>query len=177
MRRLAQALIAMAAFCGLGSAWAQEGTYAGVSYASIHYTQDGFPSADPNAVAFKLGWRANRFAAVEARAGFGVGDDTVTYLGNPVDVAITHYFGVYAKGILPLADWFSVYGVLGVIGGRVTADGFGYRVDSSDTSVSYGAGIDFALGRHWGMTFEWAELFKDTGFKVQGTSFGVTYRY
>ena len=177
MRWLARGLVATAAACGLGSAWAQEGTYAGVSYASIHYTQDGFPSADPNAVAFKLGWRANRFAAVEARAGFGVGDDTVTYLGSPVDVSIDHYFGVYGKGILPFSDWFSVYGLLGVVGGRVTADGFGYRANSSDTGVSYGAGLDLGLGRHWGLNFEWAQLFKDTGFKVQGTSFGVTYRY
>jgi len=177
MRRLGQALVAMAAFCALGSAWAQEGTYAGVSYASVRYTQDGFPSADPDAVAFKLGWRANRFAAVEARAGFGVGDDTVTYLGTPVAVSIDSYFGIYGKGILPFSDWFSVYALLGVGGGRVTANGFGYQQTKSKTGVSYGAGIDLGLGRHWGLSFEWTELLKDSGFKAQGTSFGVTYRY
>jgi len=177
MMRLARALVGIAACAVLGTGWAQEGSYGGASFASVHYTKDGFPSADPSAVAFKLGWRLNRFLAVEARAGFGVGDDTVTYLGTPVDVSISHYFGVYGKGILPLSKWFEVYGVVGVIGGRVIADGFGYRAESSDTGASYGAGFDIALGRHWGLTFEWAELFKDQDFKVQASSFGVTYRY
>jgi len=177
MKPLARALIGVAACGALGTGWAQEGTYAGVSFASVHYTKDGFPSADPSAVAFKLGWRLHRYLAVEARAGFGVGDDSVTYLGTPVDVSISHYFGVYGKGILPLSEGFAVYGLLGVIGGRVTADGFGYRADSADTGASYGAGFDIGLGRRWGLTFEWAELFKDQDFKVQSTSFGVTYRY
>jgi outer membrane immunogenic protein len=177
MKWLVRALVGIAACGALGTGWAQEGTYAGVSFASIHYTQDGFPSADPAAVAFKLGRRLDRFLAVEARAGFGVGDDTVTYLGSPVDVSIDYYFGLYAKGILPLGEAFSVYGVLGVVGGRVIADGFGYRAARSDTGFSYGAGVDLALGRSWGLNFEWAELFKDSDFKVQGTSFGVTYRY
>ncbi|HEX5094158.1 MAG TPA: porin family protein [Burkholderiales bacterium] len=177
MKWLLRSLAGIAACGALATGWAQEGTYAGVSYASVHYTQDGFPSADPSAAAFKLGRRLNPFLAIEARAGFGVGDDTVTYLGSPVDVSIDHYFGLYAKGILPLGDAFSVYGVAGVVGGRVIADGFGYRATRSDTGLSYGAGIDIALGRRWGLNFEWAELFKDSDFKVQGTSFGMTYRY
>jgi len=177
MRALARAIAAMAACGCAGSALAQEGSYSGLSFVSVSYREDGFPSADPQAVAFKLGLGINRYLAVEARAGFGVGEDTVTYLGAPVEVKIDQYFGVYGKGILPLMEDFSVYGLLGVIGGKVTATGFGYQASQSDTDVSFGAGLDLVLSKHIALNFEWAELFKDTGYKVRAASFGLVYKH
>ena len=168
---------ALAALCSLGSAAAQEGGYSGVSYVWGSYQEDGFPSADPQALAFRLGWQLHRNIAVEARAGFGVGDDTVTFRGAPVEVKLDHYFGVYGKGIAPLSEGFAVYGLVGLVGGKATATGFGYSASSSDTGLSLGVGFDLALGRHWALSLEWTELFKDADFTVRATSFGMLYRH
>lgn len=177
MRRLAAGILMLAA-CGVaGTALAQEGAYAGMNIVSIGYSKDNFPSADPTAVVFKLGRTLHPNLAVEARAGFGVGKDTVTYLGTPVDVELDHYFGVYGKAILPIAEGLAVYGLLGLIGAKVTAKGFGYSSSNSDTSASFGIGADLPLGRHWALSLEWAELFKESDAKVEAASLGLTYRY
>lgn len=174
MRSLAGAVV-MA--CCAGAASAQEGVYAGVSYGSVTYREDGFPTAEPAALAFRLGRDIHRNFGFEARAGFGVGDDTVSHLGVPVTVKVDRYFGVYGKGILPLADSFSVYGLLGVIAGKVTAQGFGYSASRSDTELSFGLGINLAVSRHNAITFEWAQLFSDSGYEVETASIGFVYTY
>ena len=170
------AAVVMMAWCA-GPAWAQEGTYAGVGYGSVAYEKDGFPTAEPAVLAFRLGRQIHRHLAFEARAGFGVGDDTVAYPGVPVTVKIDHYFGLYAKGILPLAESLSAYGLLGVMAGKVTAKGFGYIESRSDTEVSFGLGIDLAVSRHSAITFEWVELFSGSDYKVESASIGFAYRY
>ena len=178
MRSFAAAVLAMAAWWCAGSASAQQGTYFGLGYGSVSYDrEDAFPTAAPAVLAFKLGREINRNLAFEARAGFGVGDDTVSVLGVPVDVRIDHYFGLYGKGTLPLSESFSVYGLIGVIAGKVTARGFGYSASSSDTALSYGLGIDLGVSRHAGLTFEWVELFEGTGYQVEAASLGFVYRY
>jgi hypothetical protein len=177
MKSLATAVLALAALCCAAPGLAQDGIYAGVSYGLVTYKEDGLPSVRPQALAFKAGRDLHPNIAVEVRAGFGVGDDTVSIAGTPVDFEIDHYAGVYAKGILPLAEAFSVYGLLGVVAGKVTARGFGYSASSSDTSVSFGLGIDLAFSRHSVVNFEWAELFHGPDYKVEAASLGYTYKY
>jgi opacity protein-like surface antigen len=177
MRSLVLAAVTLAALCGARAALAQEGGYSGLSYVWVSYERDGFPSADPQALAFRLGARIHRHLALEARAGFGVGEDTVSFQGVPVEVRIDHYFGVYGKAIAPLSASFSVYGLAGLVGGKVTAKGLGYSASSSDTGLSLGVGVDLSLGRRLALSFEWAELFKDADFKVEATSVGFLYRH
>lgn len=177
MRSFAAALLAMAAGWCAGAASAQEGTYFGLGYGSVSYQEDGLPTAEPAVLAFRLGRQLHANWALEARAGFGVGDDTVSVLGVPVDVRIDHYFGLYGKGILPLAESFSVYGLIGVIAGKASARGFGYSASRSDTALSYGLGIDLAVSRHAGLTFEWVQLFEGTGYQVEAATLGFVYRY
>jgi len=177
MRSSAGAIVTMAALCCMGPALAQEGTYSGVSFVSVSYEEDGFPSTDPQAIAFKLGKKFHRNLALEARAGFGVGEDTVAFQGVPVEVRIDHYFGIYGKGIAPLSDSISAYGLVGLIAGKVTARGFGYSASSSDTDWSFGLGLDLAVGRRLAIGFEWARLFEGTDFKVEAASLGLVFKH
>ena len=177
MKPFAAAVLAMVAWCCAGLALAQDGIYAGASFGSLSYKEDGLPTVRPQALAFKAGRDLHRNIAVEVRAGFGVGDDTVSIAGTPVEFTLDHYFGVYGKGILPLTEDFLVYGVLGVAAGKVTAQGFGYSASRSDTAVSFGLGIDLALSRHHVLNFEWAELFDGSDYKVEAASLGYTYKY
>lgn len=177
MKSFTTAVLALAAFCCASAAPAQDGTYVGVSYGLVTYQEDGLPTVRPQFLAFKAGRDLHPNIAVEVRAGFGVGDDTVNVAGTPVDFKIDHYAGVFGKGILPLADAFSVYGLVGLVAGKVTARGFGYSASSSDTSFSVGLGIDLAFSRHSVVNVEWSELFQGTGYKVEAASLGYTYMY
>jgi len=177
MRSFAGAVVTLAALCCAGPALAQVGTYSGLSFVSVNYEEDGFPSADPQAVAFKLGANLHRNLAVEARAGFGVGEDTVTFQGVPVEVRIDHYFGVYGKAIAPLTDSFSAYGLVGLVAGKVTARGFGYSASSSDTDWSFGLGFDLTMSKSVALSLEWARLFEGTDFKVEAASVGFIFKH
>jgi hypothetical protein len=177
MKSFAAAALALAALCCAGPARAQDGIYAGVSFGSLSYKQDGLPTVRPQALAFKAGRELHRNIAVEVRAGFGVGDDTVSIAGTPVEFTLDHYLGAYAKGILPLSEDFAFYGVLGVAAGKVTARGSGYSASRSDTAISAGLGIDLAFSRYHVLNLEWAQLFDGSDYKVEAASLGYTYRY
>jgi hypothetical protein len=177
MKSFATAILAIAALCCAGPALAQDGIYSGVSFGSLSYDQDGLPTVKLQALAFKAGRELTRNFAVEVRAGFGVGDDTVSIAGTPVEFTLDHYFGVYGKGILPVSEYFAFYGVLGVAAGKVTAQGFGYSASSSDTAVSFGLGFDLAFSQHHVLYFEWAELFYGSDYEVDAASLGYVYRY
>ena len=172
------ALLLLAAALFASPALAQDsGTYAGVSYVWANYSADGFPHASPSALSFRIGKELTRNLAVEARAGFNVGSDTVTYQGQPVDVELVKAFSVYAKAILPVSEGFAVYALAGVVGGRLSATGPGSKVSQSNSGVSLGAGLDLALDKHWGLALEWAQLFSGADYQVDAASFGLTYRY
>lgn len=177
MKSFAASVLALAVLCCAGLARAQDDIYVGVSYGLVTYQQDGLPSVRPQSLAFKAGRELHPNLAVEVRAGFGVGDDTVSVAGTPVDFQIDHFAGVYGKGILPLAEAFSIYGLVGLVAGKVTARGFGYSASSSDTSFSLGLGIDLAFSRHSVLNVEWSELFQGTGYTVEAASLGYTYKY
>lgn len=178
MKSFATAILTLAAFCCAAPALAQDGLYyVGVNYAGATYKQEGVPNVHPSALAFKAGRELHRNLAVEVRAGFGVGHDTVTYLGMPVDFRLDHFFGFYGRGVLPLSEYSSVYGLIGLVGGRVTARGAGTSASSSDTGVSLGLGFELGINRHSAVNFEWAELFEGTDYKIEAASLGYTYRY
>lgn len=178
MKSFATAVLTLAALCCTAPALAQDGLYyVGVNYVGATYKEEGFPNVHPSALAFKAGRELHRNLAVEVRAGFGVGHDTVTHMGVPIDVRLDHFFGFYGRGILPLSESSSVYGLIGVVGGRVTARGAGYSVSSSDTGISLGLGLELGIDKHSALSFEWAELFEATDYKVEAASLGYTYRY
>jgi hypothetical protein len=144
----------------------QQRTYIGGNLVWADYSASGSASASPTALAGRLGREFSRHLAVEGRVGLGIDDDA--------GVDLDYFFGVYGRGILPLADIFSIYGLLGFTAGKVSAPG---RGSDSDTDISYGFGADLAIGRNLAVNFEWAKLFEGSGYEVEATSLGLVYRY
>lgn len=177
MRTIAMAVVATAGLLGLGSAYAADGLYFGANFSSVTYKEDGFPSAKPTTLALKLGNQFNKNLAVEGRFGFGLSGDTVTVSGIPIEFEIDNYFGIYGKGILPLSEVFSVYGLVGFTSGKATASAFGVSISESDSDVSFGFGADFAVSKSTAINVEWAKLFEGTGYKVEALSIGVNFKF
>lgn len=179
MKSIAVAVVTVAALACAGSALAQqERTYFGGNLVWADYKENGFPTATPTVLSGRFGREFSRHFAVEGRLGLGIADDTITAMGTSVTVDVDHAFGVYARGILPLADIFSIYGLIGFTAGKISASAPGVgSFSQSDNDVSFGFGADLAIGRNLSINFEWAQLFEGTGYEVEGTSIGLVYRY
>jgi opacity protein-like surface antigen len=170
---LAVALIVPAA----PAAHALDGVYGGVSYVEAEYKEDGAPTANPSLAAFRVGSSLNRNLAVEGRLGVSLGEDRINVSGVGVDVKVDNFYGIYAKGIVPVGNTFALYGLLGLTHAKLTASAGGFSASDSDSDVSYGIGADFELSRTMAVNIEWAKLVDGDGYKLNGISVGMNFRF
>jgi hypothetical protein len=80
---------------------------------------DGVGDVNPTAIGALLGMSINKNFAIEARLGTSLSDDSIF----GANVKIDNFAGVYAKGILPVSNVASVYGLLGYTQGKLKVDG------------------------------------------------------
>jgi opacity protein-like surface antigen len=177
MRAVVAALATAAALGAVPPAYAEPGWYAGLTASQIRYQETGFETLTPVTVGFKAGREINRYFAIEGRMGFGAGRDSVLVSGVTVELELDYYFGLYAKGILPLGNWFSLYGLAGFTAGTVATHLLGFTFTESDYDLSYGAGAEFALGRNVTLGLEWAQLIEGPGYKFEAVTLGLGYRF
>lgn len=158
-------------------AHAQEGLYGGAFVSRVTYAENGLEDANPTSIGVRVGSSINKNVAVEARLGTGLSSDSIRVLGVPVDLKVDNFYGVYGKGILPLSDQASVYGLLGYTRGKLKGNFAGGSISVSDSDVSYGIGGDFAVTPTLSLNAEFARLFKGDDFKVDGLTFGVSFKF
>lgn len=164
--------IAALSLATVGAAHA-EGLYAGALLSRATVSFDGGDDASPTTIGAKLGMSINKNFAVEARLGVGLTDDSISVF----DLKVDNFAGIYAKGILPVSDVASVYGLLGYTQGKITLEGLGGSASDSDSDISYGIGADFAVSSNTSVGVEWARLFKGDGYKVDGLTLGVSFKF
>jgi hypothetical protein len=172
---LAFGLTAAATVCAQATTW--QGMYAGVTLTRAEYKEEGFSAVNPTVVGGKIGKQFNPNFAVEGRFGIGVADDTVDAGGLPVTVEIDYYFGVYGKGILPLSSAASVYGLLGFTQAKLTASAAGFSASDSDGDISFGLGGEFNVSPKTSVSLEFARLLKGDGYRIDGLSLGVSFKF
>ena len=157
-----------------------ETNYAGVNVVFAKYSEQG--ASDEASVPLltgKLGTYFHENFAAEVRAGIGVGEDTV-FVGNnqPVDFEIDSMFGAYLKAIIPLADTFNPYAVVGFTRAEVSvsAPGFG-KVSDSDSDVSFGLGADIAIHDTAVFNFEYMSYFDKADAEITGLTIGIAKKF
>jgi opacity protein-like surface antigen len=170
--KIAAGVLGLVAFTG---AHAQDGLYAGALISRLTYSEDGLSDLNPTAIGFKLGTQINPNFAVEARLGTGLSDASID--GTGFDLKIDNFVGVYGKGMIPLSDAVSLYGLVGYTYGKLTVEGFGLSGSDSDSDFSFGFGGDFSLSQTASIGIEWARLFKGDGYKVDGLTLGVSFKF
>ena len=154
-----------------------QGLYAGATVSRIAYKEEGFSTAYPVAIGGKFGKQFNPNFAIEGRIGFGVSDDEVDVGGLPVKLEIDNYYGVYLKGMLPVSTAASLYGLLGYTRAKLTASAAGFSSSDSESDISFGAGAEFAVSQTAAISVEWARLLKGDGYKVDGLTLGVNFKF
>lgn len=150
-----------------------QGLYAGADLSQIQYKESAV-DLKTVAVLAKVGYQVNQYLAVEGRLGTGVASDSFNDSGTKVKIETDTLYGVYAKGMLPLADNFSVYALAGYTHGKLSNSAMG---STSDSGGSYGAGAQLALTKQLALNLEWAHLYKGDGYKTRALTVGAAYNF
>jgi opacity protein-like surface antigen len=174
-------IVAGSAFFAVAGAHAHEGFYGGlqVSRFQVEAIDEflGKFEANPATIELKLGVLFNRNFAVEAVVGAGLTDDSFDRELDNLDVKPRSSLGLYAKGMIPLSESASIYGLAGLTG-------LGYRLESGSFSSpraamvpTYGIGTEFSVSDAAAVHLEWLR-FNDSGnFLKQAVRLGGSLRF
>jgi len=138
----------------------------------------GTPSPDITMLTGRLGYRLNKYFALEGEAGFGLGGDDfaeslpIDVLGNIVNVDadigldVQNYYIGFARGILPISDQFEVF-IRGGYGtasadADVTASVSGLTASGSASEsvngFAYGLGGQFNFTKKDGIRLDYSQF-------------------
>ena len=151
------------------------GLYFGVSAGEFIYKEDGLDTMRPTLIEARLGQRINRYFALEGRIGGGLNSDDA----NGYSTRVQMVYAGYAKGILPLAPSFSVYGLGGIAGTQLHHNYPDFN--RSDAGLSFGVGAELSVAREASLTLEWVRL--NDGYNAgyhytaDQATFGVNFRF
>lgn len=134
-----------------------------------------------------VGFQFNPYFAVEGRYGQGISDQSASEDGDIVTTKVSRQTAILAKGIVPINDVFSMYGVAGL--GAVK---FTRQESINNVSLSYsetldgftaGVGAAFNLSPQLALTLEYLQ-FPDKNFagdnfklKTNSVTVGVNYAF
>ncbi len=169
--------LASAAVLAAGPVAPDEGPYWGVNIGQVNYSESGAPHFNPTAFLASLGWVFSGNLAVEARAGTGIGSDSKTVSGVPVDLKVKSFYGAYLRGTVPVSDGFSFYALAGYGRGKLEASALGATASTSDGSFSGGVGGELVVTKTGSVGLEYGRMFSGSGYHAEFLSVGYRMRF
>lgn len=151
--------------------------YAGVAYEPITIGTSDYGDFDVSTVSVKGGVGLHKFFAVEARYGTSVSDDSRTVLGTQVNTELDHYYGAYAKGIVPLHESFSLYGLAGYTKAETSVSTAFGSSSGSDDGFSYGGGLTFHFNPNLAFNVEYMSYLDKDDYDIKGYGVGVSMMF
>lgn len=115
---------------------------------------------DSTGLRLRAGVAFNDYFALEGHLGTG---------GSDGNVELDYLAGAYAKGILPIAPEFRLYGLAGFT--EVDAD-----VDD-ESGFSYGAGAEFDVTHNLAVGADYMRYLDESNYTFDAASVGVTFRF
>lgn len=157
---LAANIIAAALCLAPLTVMAGEGTYLGINLGQVAFTPTGADTVDSTTLGLVFGANINSNLALESRFGTGLTSSTMEILGQSSTFEINSYLSGYLKGILPLSDAFSVYGLAGVALVDVNVKS-GLASSSTYTDMSFGVGAHYSVADYGNLTVDYVQLTED----------------
>ena len=145
----------------------------------------------------RLGYRVNKFIAIEGEAGFGLGGDSfqrvvpITIPGTgtldinaDLDIDVKNYFVGFARGIVPVSDNFDIFVRAGYGTAKAEASGTasiiglpGFSSSASETQstsdFAYGVGAEYHINETHGIRADFSSI----GSEAQFFSAAYTIRF
>jgi len=166
--------IPLALFALCGSVSANE-NYFGGGLSFIDYSENGIGSdASLTTITARIGSKFNENFSGEFRAGFGIGDDTVSVFDTDVNLDLNNYYGVYLLAGIPVSENFYPYAALGYSRGEVEASAMGFSASESESDVSFGFGADIKVSDKFDINIEYMNYLDKNGAELSGFSLGFT---
>lgn len=151
--------------------------YLGGSFAAIEYSESGLDDADLTSIYGRAGAKLNDYLSAEIRAGVGVGDDSVGFLGVDVNVELENFFGAYVRGGIPTGSIAYPYIIAGYTRGEVEASALGFSESESESDISYGVGLDLNMNEQITLNIEYINYLDKNETEVSGFSVGVVWLF
>ncbi|WP_166263837.1 porin family protein [Marinobacter caseinilyticus] len=148
------------------------GLYAGGNYTFVNVDGNGF-DADLGTLSGKVGANVTPFLGLEARAGFGVDDDTQ----NGVELSADNFFGGYATLNLANESPATPYAIFGFTRYELEAQSFFGTVSDSESDFSYGLGVNLALSEELSGNIEYMRYFDKDDVTIDGIGLGLTVNF
>ncbi|MDC5818429.1 porin family protein [Vibrio europaeus] len=176
------------------AAQAHEGLYVGGSYQAADFKSDVKDSNKAKAHMFNLvtGYDFNQYFGVEGRVGVPVSSEKTSSGEYNIKGKPTTSYAVFAKGMFPINDMFSVYGLAGYGKSGYKVDynlptNFGGKgsVKAEEGSLQYAAGVEFNFTQNIAMTAEYGVYgygkekigSKEAKWDNKGFNIGVKYKF
>lgn len=175
-------LLLLATLTGTARAVDAGRNYFGLQYAQATYSEDGFPDFEPTVLVGRFGFFFADNVAFEIRAGFGMDEDTQRFsdpfIGTfDLDLEVDSLLGAYLLAHLPLGANSSIYGLVGLTQGELTATAstsFGSgSISDDDNDVSLGVGFAFGISPNAALNLEYVSYMSKSTFDLNALSFGV----
>jgi hypothetical protein len=160
------------------SAQAQEktGFYAELGFAQANYSEPGL-NFNNTMAALTLGYSFNKNIAVEVMGATSTGEANF-FIGNtPVRAEVSEASGLYVKASLPIDNNFEVFAKTGVTNAKVEASSAFGGGWASDSSFSYGGGIQFNFNRNAYAIVQYMSYYAKEDVKVKGPAISVGYKF
>lgn len=150
------------------------GLYAGANYTFVDVEGNGLDS-DLGTLSGKVGANITPFFGVEARAGFGVEDDSIT---ATTDLSANAFYGGYATLSLANESPATPYAILGFTRYELELDSqvFGETRDD-DSDLSYGLGVNLAINEALAGNLEYMRYFDKDDVTIDGIGVGLTVSF
>ena len=153
------------------NSYAQDNYY-GASVTSIGYSERDFPDLDFTSLNLIAGQRINDNLDAEIRLGFGIDGETITLDGLNVDLDMDKFMGVYLKYSIESSGSILPYATLGYTHGKAKASVMDVSSSGSESDISLGLGVDFALGEEISLNIEYMNFMDTSTITADGISVG-----
>lgn len=170
--------LALATAGCLMTASALAGPYVGTAMGIANIEADGARGKARNTTVLVIaGHQFTPHFALEARLGAGLQADSATFNGQKMTIDTNRFIGVYGKAMLPLQGSVTPYLLLGATRGTTTSKVAGFRERDTDTDVSYGIGLDWAVTQRASLTLEVIDWFDKDDANVRGVNLGAKMHF
>jgi len=159
-----------------------QGGYIGANYIAATFEEDDFvEDVDLDILSFKAGAKVNPYVAFEARAGFGIGDDSATFGSVTASIEADYLLGAYGVFGIPNESPVYPYAVLGYSKGeltlKATGPGGSASASASESDISYGIGANLTITEKVDLNAEYMQFIDKDGAEISGLTVGAVYRF
>lgn len=175
--------LTIAAAVTLAAMGVQAQTYGEIGYTATTAKSNvdgGSIKASPAAIRGILGYELNPNLAIEGSVAFGLSDVNVKFNGEsvPVTMELDSAIGLYIKPKTKLNDSVEIFARAGIarVKGTLVSSEFGAS-SATKSSFSYGAGLSYAINPTTALNVDYMQYMNKDGFKVNGFTFGVGFKF